>query len=159
MTVESAVYLNTLDATLPTGADTVFEGDDHIRLLKTVLQATFPYLTAPVLVTQTEINFLSGLASNLVAQLALKAPLASPTLTGTPLAPTASSTTNSTQIATTAFVQAQKDSPTFTGTPVAPTAALGSNSTQLATTEFVQSAVADATGGVSRAKSYFFGSF
>ena len=37
--------------------------------------------------------------------LALKAPLASPTLTGTPTAPTADSTTNTTQIATTEFVQ------------------------------------------------------
>ena len=38
--------------------------------------------------------------------LALKAPIASPTLTGTPAAPTASDvTTNTTQIATTAFVQ------------------------------------------------------
>jgi uncharacterized delta-60 repeat protein len=36
--------------------------------------------------------------------LALKAPLASPALTGTPLAPTASLATNTTQIATTAFV-------------------------------------------------------
>jgi len=37
--------------------------------------------------------------------LALKAPLASPALTGTPTAPTASGTTNTTQIATTEFVQ------------------------------------------------------
>ena len=36
---------------------------------------------------------------------ALKAPLASPTLTGTPTAPTATAGTNTTQIATTAFVQ------------------------------------------------------
>ncbi|MFC4401071.1 hypothetical protein ACFOX1_13790, partial [Mariniflexile soesokkakense] len=36
----------------------------------------------------------------------LKAPLASPTLTGTPLAPTATAGTNTTQIATTAFVAA-----------------------------------------------------
>lgn len=35
-----------------------------------------------------------------------KAPLASPALTGTPLAPTAAAATNTTQIATTAFVQA-----------------------------------------------------
>jgi hypothetical protein len=38
--------------------------------------------------------------------LAAKAPLASPALTGTPTAPTAASATNTTQIATTAFVQA-----------------------------------------------------
>ena len=37
--------------------------------------------------------------------LALKAPLASPALTGTPTAPTATAETNTTQIATTAFVQ------------------------------------------------------
>ena len=39
--------------------------------------------------------------------LALKAPLASPTLTGTPAAPTADAGTNTTQIATTAFVQGE----------------------------------------------------
>lgn len=39
--------------------------------------------------------------------LALKAPLASPTLTGTPAAPTAAAGTNTTQIATTAFVQGE----------------------------------------------------
>ncbi len=38
-------------------------------------------------------------------QLDLKAPLASPALTGVPTAPTATGTTNTTQIATTAFVQ------------------------------------------------------
>ncbi|GAB2626446.1 hypothetical protein [Belliella aquatica] len=38
--------------------------------------------------------------------LALKAPLASPTFTGTPLAPTAEAGTNTTQLATTAFVTA-----------------------------------------------------
>jgi len=44
--------------------------------------------------------------TNLVAHLALKAPLASPVLTGTPTAPTAGPGTNTTQIATTAFVLA-----------------------------------------------------
>lgn len=41
-------------------------------------------------------------------QLALKAPLASPTFTGTAAAPTAASGTNTTQLATTAFVQNKK---------------------------------------------------
>lgn len=44
--------------------------------------------------------------TNLTTDLAAKAPLASPTFTGTPAAPTASGGTNTTQIATTAFVQA-----------------------------------------------------
>lgn len=48
--------------------------------------------------------------------LALKAPLASPPLTGTPTAPTAAAGTSTTQLATCAFVQGEKASPTFTGT-------------------------------------------
>ena len=44
--------------------------------------------------------------TSLQTTLDAKAPLASPTLTGTPTAPTASAGTNTTQIATTAFVQA-----------------------------------------------------
>jgi hypothetical protein len=42
----------------------------------------------------------------MTAALALKAPLASPVLTGVPEAPTAAPGTNTTQIATTAFVTA-----------------------------------------------------
>jgi hypothetical protein len=50
---------------------------------------------------------LSGTAdAPTVPDLALKAPLESPSLTGTPLAPTATAGTNTTQIATTAFVTA-----------------------------------------------------
>lgn len=71
----------------------------------------------------------------------------SPALTGTPTAPTASPGTNTTQIATTAFVRAADDlkanlaSPTFTGTPAAPTASAGTNTTQLATTAFVNAEI------------------
>lgn len=83
-----------------------------------------------------------------------RAPLASPTFTGTPAAPTAAKATNTTQIATTAFVKtvvgdyAAKSSPTLTGTPKAPTASAGDNSTQIATTAFVSTAVANAIAGV-----------
>ncbi|WP_243078912.1 phage tail protein [Pantoea sp. MQR6] len=45
-------------------------------------------------------------ATTIANQLALKAPLASPALTGTPTAPTPSASTSNTQIATAAFVQA-----------------------------------------------------
>jgi len=44
--------------------------------------------------------------TSLVSDLAAKAPLASPALTGTPTAPTAAGGTNTTQVATTAFVTA-----------------------------------------------------
>ena len=77
-----------------------------------------------------------------------KAPIASPTFTGVPAAPTAAAGTNTTQIATTAFVKAEIGvsgaapiaNPTFTGVPAAPTAAPGTNTTQLATTAFVKAA-------------------
>lgn len=46
--------------------------------------------------------------------------------------------TNNGQLATTAFVQAQKASPTFTGNPTAPTQSNVDNSTRIATTAFVQ---------------------
>ena len=51
---------------------------------------------------QTDLNtLLTGLRTDVNA----KAPLASPALTGTPTAPTAADNTNTTQIATTAFVK------------------------------------------------------
>ena len=55
--------------------------------------------------TTTELNYTDGVTSNIQTQLNAKAPLAGPTFTGTPKAPTASAGTNTTQIATTAFVQ------------------------------------------------------
>jgi hypothetical protein len=72
--------------------------------------------------------------------------LASPAFTGTPTAPTATAGTNTTQIATTAFVTAAGyaplASPTFTGTPAAPTATAGTSTTQIATTAFVATSFA-----------------
>ena len=49
----------------------------------------------------------ANFASTVTNSIGTKAPLASPALTGTPTAPTASSNTNTTQIATTAFVQTE----------------------------------------------------
>jgi hypothetical protein len=64
-------------------------------------------------VTNTEIGYLSGVTSALQTQIdskataSLYATLASPTLTGIPLAPTATADTNTTQLATTAYVVGQ----------------------------------------------------
>ena len=77
------------------------------------------------------------------------APLASPTFTGVPAAPTASANTSSTQVATTAFVMTEVGdyaplaSPTLTGVPAAATAAANTSTTQLATTAFVMTEVGD----------------
>jgi len=48
MSLETATYLDDLVATNPEGSDLKSEGDDHIRLLKDVLQNTFPGVTAAV---------------------------------------------------------------------------------------------------------------
>jgi len=89
------------------------------------------------------------------------APLASPALTGTPTAPTASPGTSTTQIATTAFVQSEAYTDTdavaavnyalangynitisgtvnITGTATASTQSANDSSTKVATTEYVQ---------------------
>lgn len=42
MTIETATYLKDLNNALPATGDLVAEGDDHFRLIKTVLQTTFP---------------------------------------------------------------------------------------------------------------------
>lgn len=57
-----------------------------------------------------EITVAQSQVTGLAADLAGKAPLASPALTGTPTAPTAPPGTDSTQIATTAFVLANAPS-------------------------------------------------
>jgi hypothetical protein len=68
-------------------------------------------------VSTTELGYLDGVTSAIQTQLDSKlgtstaastyAPLASPALTGTPTAPTAAANTNTTQIATTAYVQTE----------------------------------------------------
>lgn len=78
------------------------------------------------------------------AALDLKAPLASPALTGTPTAPTADAGDSSTTVATTAFVasglalKADLAGPALTGDPTAPTQLTTDSSTRLATTAYVQ---------------------
>ena len=45
MALESATYINGLVTTNPTGSDSISQGDDHIRLIKTVLKNSLPNVT------------------------------------------------------------------------------------------------------------------
>lgn len=140
MAVDTSTYVGGFDTAKPAGTDQKSEGDDNFRHIKTVLKTTFPNVTGAVTPTHTELNYVDGVTSAIQTQFTAKAPLASPTFTGTPAAPTAAGGTNTTQIATTAFVAtsfAPLASPTLTGVPAAPTASVGTNTTQLATTAFV----------------------
>lgn len=75
MTIESATYISDLNAALPASGDVKSEGDDHIRLLKTVAKATFPNVTGAVTPTHTELNYVDGVTSAIQTQLDAKAPL------------------------------------------------------------------------------------
>jgi hypothetical protein len=72
MGLESATYISGLNAANPVSGDTKSQGDDHIRLVKATLQATFPNVTGAVTPTHTELNFVDGVTSALQTQLNAK---------------------------------------------------------------------------------------
>jgi len=106
MSVETAPYINSLNTALPASNDPKSEGDDHLRVIKSAVKATFPNITGAVTVTQTDLNYVSGVTSAIQTQINSKANSASPVFTGNPTAPTASASDNTTTLATTAMVQA-----------------------------------------------------
>jgi hypothetical protein len=56
MALESATYINGLVETNPTSSDNISDGDNHIRLVKAVVKATFPNVTGAITGTHTQIN-------------------------------------------------------------------------------------------------------
>ena len=93
MALETGTFISDLIVTNPTGADAKSTADDHLRLIKSTVKATFPNITGIVSMTQAQLNSIPNL-------------LVSPALTGTPTTPTATASNATTQIASTAFVQA-----------------------------------------------------
>jgi len=84
MALETPVnFISDLVITNPTSSDPRNEGDDHIRNVKTAIKATFPNVTGAVTPTHTVLNYMLGVTSAVQTQLDAKAPLASPTFTGT----------------------------------------------------------------------------
>jgi hypothetical protein len=104
MAVDTATTIAAFDTSKPAGADARAELDDSVRHVKTVIQSNLAYIGGTVTASHTELSYVKNVTSPIQTQLDLKAPLASPTLTGTPLAPTAAIGTSTTQVATTAFV-------------------------------------------------------
>lgn len=56
MGLETATYIDQLVDTNPDGTDAKSQGDDHIRLVKKVLQNSFPNITGAVTATQDDLN-------------------------------------------------------------------------------------------------------
>lgn len=92
--------------------DTILNAD-----INTAAAIDWTKLSISSTVSSTEIGYVDGVTSAIQPQIDAKlasttaastyAPIASPTLTGVPLAPTAAANTNTTQIATTAYVQTE----------------------------------------------------
>lgn len=85
MPVETATYISQLDATNPDGDAQKFEGDNHLILIKGVLQNTFPNANAAITATPAELNYLSGVTSSVLHTSQLAA-LPGPIGTTTPVA-------------------------------------------------------------------------
>jgi len=56
MALESGTYINSLVVTNPAATDGLAAADDHMRLIKATIKATFPSLTGAVNATHTEVN-------------------------------------------------------------------------------------------------------
>lgn len=115
MGLETGTYISDLVATNPVSADPKSQGDDHIRLIKSTVQATFPNITGAVTPTHTELNYVDGVTSPIQTQLDLKAPLASPNFTGIPTVPTADTGTTGDQVASLDYVIATSLAGTLPG--------------------------------------------
>ena len=97
----TATELNILDGVTSTTAE--------LNILDGVTATTAELNTldgVPGTLTATELGYVDGVTSAIQTQIDAKAPLASPTFTGNPVAPTQSAGNNTTRIATTAFVEA-----------------------------------------------------
>lgn len=73
MGLETGTYIDSLNSANPLGSDPKSAGDDHIRLIKSTVKATFPNLTGAVTPTQTELNYVAGVTSAIQTQLDAKA--------------------------------------------------------------------------------------
>ena len=56
MALETATYISDLNASNPPGADPLSQADDHLRLIKSTVKATFPNVTNAVTATHTQLN-------------------------------------------------------------------------------------------------------
>lgn len=77
MGLEVTSFLDGLNQNWPLDTDSATQGDDHLRLIKSVLRSTFPGaggngFSEQIAATETELNFLSGVTSGIQDQLNAK---------------------------------------------------------------------------------------
>jgi hypothetical protein len=64
MALESGTYINSLNASNPVATDPLSQADEHLRLLKSTLKATFPNITGAVSSTQSELDTKAAITSD-----------------------------------------------------------------------------------------------
>ncbi len=88
MALEIAIYIDDLVPGNPESGDNVSQGDDHIRLIKQVLQNQFPNLDDAMNASDEELNYSVGLTELLTTSLEKAAPVGSIVMWPTGIAPT-----------------------------------------------------------------------
>ncbi len=63
MALESGTYINSLNASNPAATDSLSQADDHLRLIKSTVLASFPNVSGAVTATHTELNLIDGVTS------------------------------------------------------------------------------------------------
>ena len=63
MGLETGTYISDLNSSNPVAGDPVNEGDDHLRLIKATVKASFPSVTGAVSATHTELNLIDGVTA------------------------------------------------------------------------------------------------
>lgn len=140
MALETATYIDGLVVTNPPSSDQKSQGDDHLRLLKSTIKATFPNITGAVNPTHTELNHVDGVTSPIQTQLDAKLGLSGGTVTGT-LTITGTLNGGPTAVlgAMSGLSLAISGGGSFGAAVTGVTATTGDSSTKYATTEFVTS--------------------
>lgn len=59
MALETASFIDGLNSSNPAATDALAQADDHLRLIKAAIKATFPNITGAVTLTQAQINALA----------------------------------------------------------------------------------------------------
>ena len=73
MGLETGTYIDSLVSTNPVTGDNVSQGDDHIRLLKSTIKASFPNITGAMTLTQAQLNQVADLLTQVPTNAALQA--------------------------------------------------------------------------------------
>lgn len=63
MALETATYIDGLVATNPAAVDSLAQADDHMRLIKSTIKATFPSITGAITATEAELNTMDGITA------------------------------------------------------------------------------------------------